>query len=91
MATFQIYTRKDGEFSWRAPDAGAIVWARYRRDVPSGVLAETLRVQHDVLIVPGDQFGMEGFIRIGFGSPVHEVMEALELVGRAFRQVGAAA
>jgi len=82
---------QDGEFTWRAPDAGAIVWAKYRSTVPSAELAETLRVQHDVLIVPGDQFGMDGYIRLGFGSPVHEVMEALELVGRAFRQVGAAA
>jgi len=82
---------QEGEFTWRAPDAGAIVWAKYRTAVPSAELAETLRVKHDVLIVPGDQFGMEGYIRLGFGSPVHEVMEALELVGRAFRLVGAAA
>jgi aspartate/methionine/tyrosine aminotransferase len=82
---------QDGEFTWRAPDAGAIVWAKYRSSVPSAQLAETLRVKHDVLIVPGDQFGMEGYIRLGFGSPVHEVMEALELVGRAFKLVGAAA
>ena len=81
---------QDGEFTWRAPDAGAIVWAKYRRAVPSAVLAETLRVKHDVLIVPGDQFGMEGYVRLGFGSPLHEVMEALDLVGRAFRQVGSA-
>jgi hypothetical protein len=81
---------QDGEFTWRAPDAGAIVWAKYRSAVPSAELAETLRVKHDVLIVPGDQFGMEGYVRLGFGSPLHEVMEALDLVGRAFRQVGAA-
>lgn len=81
---------QDGEFTWRAPDAGAIVWARYRSAIPAAELAETLRVKHDVLIVPGDQFGMDGYIRLGFGSPVPEVMEALALVARAFKQIGAA-
>ena len=82
---------QDGEFTWTAPDAGAIVWAKYRSEVNSSALAETLRSQHDVLIVPGDQFGMDGYIRLGFGSPVHEVMKALDYVGQAFRAVGATA
>jgi aspartate/methionine/tyrosine aminotransferase len=81
---------QDGEFTWRAPDAGAIVWTKYRSGVNSSALAETLRVQHDVLIVPGDQFAMDGYIRLGFGSPIHEVMRALEYVGAAFKAVGAA-
>jgi aspartate/methionine/tyrosine aminotransferase len=81
---------QDGEFTWRAPDAGAIVWTKYRSGVNSSALAETLRVQHDVLIVPGDQFAMDGYIRLGFGSPIHEVMQALEYVGAAFKAVGAA-
>ena len=82
---------QEGEFTWRAPDAGAIVWAKYSSEVNSSALAETLRAGHDVLIVPGDQFGMDGYIRLGFGSPVPDLMKALELVGLAFRQVGAAA
>ena len=82
---------QDGEFTWRAPDAGAIVWARYRGRVNSSELAETLRVKHDVLIVPGDQFGMDGYIRLGFGSPVEELKEPLERIANAFRAVGAAA
>lgn len=82
---------QDGEFTWRAPDAGAIVWAKYRSEVNSSALAETLRAQHDVLIVPGDQFGMDGYVRLGFGSPMKDVMPALEHVGQAFRAVGASA
>ena len=79
-----------GEFTWRAPDAGAIVWAKYRSRVNSSALAETLRVEHDVLIVPGDQFGMDGYIRLGFGSPAPELAEPLERIALAFRAAGAA-
>jgi aspartate/methionine/tyrosine aminotransferase len=82
---------QDGEFTWRAPDAGAIVWAKYRGEVGSSALAETLRAAHDVLLVPGDQFLMDGYVRLGFGSPPHDLLPALELVALAFRQVGAAA
>lgn len=78
------------EFSWRAPDAGAIVWVKYRSGIPSAALAETLRVSHDVLLVPGEQFGMEGYVRIGFGSPPKDLLPALERVALAFREAGVA-
>lgn len=87
----QWLNAQDGEFSWRAPDAGAIVWAKYRSGVNSSALAESLRAQHDVLIVPGDQFAMDGYVRLGFGSPIDEVMQALDFVGMAMRTVGAGA
>ena len=75
---------RDGEFTYRAPEAGAIVWARYRTPTGSSALAETLRVEHDVLIVPGDQFGVDGYVRLGFGLPADELRHALEQVGRGF-------
>ena len=77
-----------GEFAWRAPDAGAIVWARYRTRANSSALAETLRARHDVLIVPGDQFGMDGYVRLGFGPPADELRDALERVALAFGREG---
>jgi len=81
---------RNGEFAYRAPDAGAIVWARYRADASSSALAEMLRAEHDVLIVPGDQFGMDGYVRLGFGLPTDELRHALERVAAAFDAAGAA-
>jgi aspartate/methionine/tyrosine aminotransferase len=78
----------NGELTWRAPDAGAIVWARYRTRAGSSALAETLRAQHDVLIVPGDQFGMDGYVRLGFGPPADELLPALDRVALAFGREG---
>jgi aspartate/methionine/tyrosine aminotransferase len=75
----------DGEFSYRAPDAGAIAWARYRAGVASTDLAEKLRVEQDVLIVPGEHFGMDRFVRLGFGPEPDKLQEALERLAQAWR------
>ena len=77
----------DGEFAYRAPDAGAIVYARYRADANSSAFAETLRREHDVLIVPGDHFGMDRYVRLGFGPPAADLEPALARVALAFRRL----
>jgi hypothetical protein len=73
-----------GRFRYRPPDAGAICYARYDADIGSTELAEKLRVEKSVLVVPGDHFGMDHFIRIGFGNPADELSKALELIREAF-------
>jgi aspartate/methionine/tyrosine aminotransferase len=64
-----------------APEAGAIVFVRYRHAINSTVLVERLRDEHSVLLVPGDHFDMDGYLRIGFGNHPAYVASALELVG----------
>lgn len=66
------------QFSFVPPEAGAIIWARYRAPINSTVLTERLRLGQGVLVVPGDQFGMDGFIRIGFGGELEPLLEGLE-------------
>jgi len=82
------YATLGDEFAARAPDAGAISFARYRSDVNSSALAERLRLDHDVLIVPGDQFEMDRYVRFGFGPPRPDLEAALERVAAAFRSLG---
>jgi aspartate/methionine/tyrosine aminotransferase len=54
------------------PDAGAIAFVRYQHAINSTRLMERLRDQHSVLVVPGDHFDMDGYLRIGFGAgPAH--------------------
>jgi hypothetical protein len=55
-------------FSYAPPDAGAIVYVRYHHQVNSTDLVTRLRQQKSVLIVPGDHFGMDGYLRIGYGD-----------------------
>ncbi|HSR40830.1 MAG TPA: aminotransferase class I/II-fold pyridoxal phosphate-dependent enzyme, partial [Longimicrobiales bacterium] len=78
-------------FSYHPPDAGAICHVRYAAAVNSSDFAERLRVEKSVLVVPGDHFGMDRTLRIGFGPPREELMEALERIDEAFREVTAGA
>ncbi len=80
---------QDALFRYRLPDAGAICYPRYTADVNSTEFAEKLRVEKSVLVVPGDQFGMDRYLRIGFGNPASELEEALGRIAEAFREVGA--
>lgn len=76
-----------GLFSYRPPDAGAICYMRYHADVNSSDFAEKLRAEKDLLVVPGDHFGMDRYLRIGFGNPRDELMEGLNRIAEAFREV----
>ncbi len=58
-----------GVFSVRPPDAAAIAFARYDLPINSTELAERLRTEKSVLVVPGDHFGMDHFLRLSFGLP----------------------
>jgi len=78
----------DGALAWRPPDAGAIGFVRYEADVGSSELAERLRTEDGVLVVPGDQFGLDGYMRIGFGIERKPLEEAL---GRVLDRIRAAA
>jgi aspartate/methionine/tyrosine aminotransferase len=74
------------DLRWRAPDAGAIVWVRYGDSARSEAIAEALRVERDVLVVPGAHFSMEGFVRLGFGLAPADLEEALARVSGVLRR-----
>lgn len=76
-------------FAVHPPDAGAIAYLRYDAPVGSTELAERLRTEKDVLVVPGDHFGMDRYLRIGFGLPREELLEALGRVAEAFDEAAA--
>ncbi|MBW8862320.1 MAG: aminotransferase class I/II-fold pyridoxal phosphate-dependent enzyme [Acidobacteria bacterium] len=69
-----------GAFSYSPPDAGAIVYARYHYPVNSTELVTRLRTEKSVLVVPGDHFGMDGYLRIGFGDSPAYLHAALDRV-----------
>lgn len=72
------------EFTYHPPQAGAICYVRYASDINSSELAERLRREKDLLVVPGDHFGMDGYLRLGFGPPAAELEEALARLGEMF-------
>ncbi len=72
---------------YRPPDAVSIWYTRYGPSINSTQFAETLRTEMDLLIVPGDHFGMDHYLRLGFGPPAPELEEALERLAAAFDRV----
>jgi aspartate/methionine/tyrosine aminotransferase len=71
------------------PAAGAIVLVRYSHPFRSSDLAERLRTERGVLVVPGDHFDLDGHLRIGFGSDPRYLESALTLIGEFLASAGA--
>lgn len=78
-------------FSYALPDAGAIVYMRYHDAINSTELVNRLRVEKSVLIVPGDHFGMDGYLRIGFGSETRYLRDGLDRLDHLLRGLPAGA
>jgi aspartate/methionine/tyrosine aminotransferase len=77
LDVLEDWLRDVGGFTWQPPAAGAICYARYDAPIDSLVLAERLRTEKSVLIVPGAHFAMDRFVRFGFGIPLDELRAAL--------------
>jgi aspartate/methionine/tyrosine aminotransferase len=63
------------------PEAGAIAFVRYHHAINSTTLIDRLRDQQGVLVVPGDHFEMDGYLRLGFGSDPSHLSGSLERIG----------
>ncbi len=64
-----------GMFTVTSPQAAAIAFIRYHLDINSTELIERLYTHKSVLIVPGDHFGMDRYVRVSFGLP-HDYLRA---------------
>jgi aspartate/methionine/tyrosine aminotransferase len=77
-----------GLFSYASPDAGAMVYVRYRHAINSAALVTRLRNEKSVLLVPGDHFGMDQYLRFGFGDRADHLAAALEQVRAGMADCG---
>jgi aspartate/methionine/tyrosine aminotransferase len=66
--------------SYVRPVAGAIAYLEYDLPVPAVELAERIRREQSVLVVPGPMFGLGDGFRIGFGFDPEETIKGLERV-----------
>jgi hypothetical protein len=72
---------QEGRVTWTPPDACAVALLRYQAPVNSTALAERLRREREVLVIPGDHFHLDGFIRVGYGMEVSILEEGLRRIG----------
>ncbi len=75
-------------FQFLAPRAGAICYTRYNLEIGSSELARRLKDDQDVLVVPGDHFCMDGYLRIGYGLPRPDLLGALDRIEQTIRRIG---
>jgi hypothetical protein len=73
---------------YRRPVAGAIAFAEVDLPISSREFVERVRKDRSVLLVPGEMFGIDNGVRIGFGYDVEGLMKGLALLGDS---LGAAA
>jgi hypothetical protein len=74
-------------FEFVPPRAGAITFVRYNLGINSTELANKLIHEKSVLVVPGDHFEMDHYLRLGFGEKEKKLLEALELIGETLDEV----
>jgi hypothetical protein len=85
----EAWIKQQGDvFTYARPIAGAIAYVKYRLPVGSTELADRVREERSVLLVPGDMFGLRKGIRFGFGYDIEHTMKGLAqaedlLTGRA--------
>jgi aspartate/methionine/tyrosine aminotransferase len=67
--------RNKEHFSFIPPKAGAIAYLKYNLKINSKRFADRLRTEKRTLVVPGDHFGMDRYLRIGYG-PLADYLNA---------------
>jgi aspartate/methionine/tyrosine aminotransferase len=73
----------DDIFTYVRPHAGAIAYVAYDLPIESSDLAERIRADQSVLLVPGDVLGLGRGMRIGFGYDIEHTLKGLARVDEA--------
>jgi len=68
--------------SYLPPEAGGMVFFRYPHALSSRVLCERLRTEASVLVVAGEWFGMDGYLRVGIGGEEGMIQLGPERLGK---------
>ena len=63
--------------SYVPPKAGGMGFISYDLPVSADTLTETLRTEYSVLTLSGTVFGLDGYVRLGIGSPKHHIEAGL--------------
>ncbi|MEX0298703.1 MAG: aminotransferase class I/II-fold pyridoxal phosphate-dependent enzyme, partial [Kordiimonas sp.] len=64
-------------FSSILPQAGGMAFVRYKMDINSTKLVHRLREERSIMLLPGDVYGMDNYIRLGIGAPKEHIEQGL--------------
>lgn len=65
-------------YSCVLPRAGGMAFLKYTMDVNSTKLVHAIREERSIMLVPGDAYGMDRYLRLGVGAPTDHVAAGLE-------------
>ncbi len=87
-SVLEAWLRSFGElFDWQEPECGAICLVRYRHPMPADELANRVLAKHNILIQPGEHFGLSHYLRLGFGNELTELGDALQELNNGIGQL----
>ena len=85
---FEGWAKSHGDlFAWVPPQAAPIAFLRYHADINSTEFCTRLIHEYSVQIVPGDHFGMDGFLRFSFGLPEDYLREGLDRISKLITEL----
>ena len=67
-------------FRFIVPQAGAMAFVGYDWSINSSALVEKLRDETSVMLVAGDWYGMDHYLRFGYGAKSSDLKEALDRI-----------
>lgn len=74
-----------GRFRFIPPQAGAMAFVHYEFDINSTKLVEKVRDEVSVMLVAGDWYGMDQYLRFGYGAKQDDLIIALDRIDRVFK------
>ncbi len=74
-------------FRFVPPKAGGMAFLHYDHDVNSTAFTTRLREERSLLVLPGDVYGMDHYLRLGIGERSDYLLAGLELLGQAFDEL----
>ena len=77
----------DDVFRYARPVAGAIAYVKYDLPMKGTELADRIREEQSVLLVPGDVFGLGKGLRFGFGYDIEHTLKGLAKVDETLAAV----
>ena len=74
-----------GKFRFIPPYAGAMAFVHYEFEINSTKLVEKVRDEVSVMLVAGDWYGMDRYLRFGYGTKQDDLIIALDRIDRVFK------
>jgi aspartate/methionine/tyrosine aminotransferase len=70
--------RNNDLFSFVPPKAGGMAFIRYAMPINSTALIHRLREERGIMLLPGEVYGLDHYIRIGIGAPADHLQAGLD-------------